>query len=137
MKPIFWVFVGTMLSPLFITAGIYASDIPPEQWTQFQQFLESLKGTHGLGQMGLAAIVVQVLMYFIKQNYPRLPGKWRIIILQGLSIAAGVLGLRIAEFDWASAFLHANTIGAFQVFAHSIWKEWTKTDEKYTLPHGK
>lgn len=134
MKPIFWVFVAILLSPFVVTAGIYATEITPEQLSQFQTFVESIKGSKGVGQMSLSVIVVQALMYVLKENFPKMKGNHRILILQALTVIVGMIGLRFGDFDLASAFTHANTLGAIQVFLYQLWKQFTEAEEKYSLP---
>lgn len=134
MKPIFWILTSGLILPVFITAAVSAGEISPEQWTQFQMFLEAMKGMKGFGTLTVAGIVVQLLLTIIKANSTKIPGRYQIFLVQALSIIAGVIGLRLADFDWASAFLHSNTLGAVQVFLNQIYKQLTETEKKYELP---
>lgn len=134
MKPVFYVIVGLLLSPLFITAGIYATDMTPAELTQWNQFMESIKGLDGLSGMGFTVAVVQALMIFIEKNFPNMSGKSKIITLQILTVVIGMISLYFGKFDLASAFTHANTLGAIQVFFHQLYKQFTEKEKKFSLP---
>lgn len=134
MKPVFYAIIALLLSPLFITAGIRATDLTPEQLSQWNQFVESIKGTQGIGQMGFTVIVVQALMFFIRKNFPGMSGKTKIMVLQFITVVFGMLTLHAGEFDLASAFTHSNVLAAIQVFLHQLYKQFTETEEKYSLP---
>ena len=135
MKPIFWIIVGFLVSPLIsmaLFAGTGALAEPTvDEWIKF---LASLKGVTGLGTLSVAAAVVQGALFLFRSQFLPLDGRKKIMIVQALSIAAGVIGLRLQNFDWISSFIHANTMGAVQVFLHQIYKQFTDLGDKYETP---
>lgn len=134
MKPIFWILVAILLTP-FLSAALFAgSEVVEPTIDEWIQFLASLKGITGFTTLGLAAAWVQASLFIFRSRFLPLDGKKKLMIVQVLSIIAGVIGLRLQNFDWASAFLHANTLGALQVFAHQIYKQFTDIGDKYAIP---
>lgn len=136
MKPIFWVFVFVLLTPFIVTAALFADVVPPlpkpEEW---QLFLESIRGKVGIIKFTMIAGFVQCLLFIFRDRFMKLPGQWKLIVVQFLTVIVGVTGLQIEGFDWPSSFVHANTVGALQVFVHQVIKQWTdKGEPRYELP---
>lgn len=135
MKPIFWITVCSLFCLSIMSVAVFGQDAsnPPsvEEWVAF---VSSIKGFVGLGQLGLAAVVVQGVLFMTRAKFIPLPGKYKLIIVQALSVISGVVTLRLANFDWASAIMHANTLGAVQVFVHQIIKQWTEDKNRYEIP---
>lgn len=136
MKPIFWIIVSILLSPV-LTFAVFAgsgSEVVEPTVDEWVQFLLSLKGWAGFSTLGIAAAVVQGAIFIFRSQFMPMSGKQKIVLVQALSIVAGVIGLRIQDFDWFSALIHANTLGAFQVFLHQLYKQFTDNGDKYEIP---
>ena len=136
MKPALWFFCSFFFICL---AGLgFAASADPvlveptiQEWLQF---LASLKGVHGLGALGIAGLTVQGLLYAFRSRFVTLSGKQKLIAVQVLSTIAGIIGLRLQGADFVSSLVHANTLGAIQVFAHQVYKQFTDPGDKYILP---
>lgn len=136
MKPRFWAIVALLLAPL-LTLTLYAAGVDTGEPTydDWLQFLMSLKGVAGIGTLGVAGVAVQGLLLLFRSKFVKMDGKQKLMVVQFLSVLAGMVGLRTQGIDWAAAFLHANTLGAVQVFAHQIYKQFfDRSSEKYALP---
>lgn len=137
MKPIFWIIVTILLSPVLtfaLFAGNGLGEIVEPTVDEWVQFLMSLKGWQGFSTLGIAAAVVQGALFIFRSQFFGLDGKQKIVIVQALTIVAGVIGLRIQDFDWFSSIIHANTLGAIQVFLHQLYKQFTDPGDKYEIP---
>jgi type IV secretory pathway VirB2 component (pilin) len=111
--------VTVMLMPLvaFAQASMPA-DLPTDQ--ALAEFMHSLGGLKGASALAITTVIVQAIMLFFRTPLAGFAGKYRLLIVAGLSLVVGFLGLMIAGVDWKLAFLHANTIGALQVFGHQV-----------------
>jgi len=136
MKPRFWMLVALLFAPLF-TLTLYAAgvDMGEPSYEDWLAFLMSLKGTVGLGTLGIAGVLVQGLLLLFRSQFVKMDGKQKLMLVQFLSVVAGMVGLKSQGIDWAAAFMHANTLGAVQVFAHQIYKQFfDRSADKYALP---
>lgn len=118
---------------LFAGSGGDVVEPTVDEWVTF---LMSLKGWAGLSTLGIAAAVVQGAIFIFRSQFLPMDGKQKILLVQALSIVAGVIGLRIQDFDWFSSLIHANTLGAFQVFLHQLYKQFTDPGDRYEIPKG-
>ena len=87
----------------------------------------------GMTAMGIAALITQSVMRFFRTNLASFAGKWRLVIVYALSLVSGVLALMTSGLGFLPALIHANSLAAFQVLAHQIWKQFTekkKVEEK-------
>jgi hypothetical protein len=109
------------LCPTFLCAAIDNQQPSGADWLTF---VMSLKGAAGLGALGMAGAAVQGLLLIFRSDFVKLSGAKKLAIVQSLSIVFGVLSLRLNGFDWASSFLHANTLGAIQVFGNQLLKQF-------------
>ncbi len=92
------------------------------------ELLSSMGSYKGLAGLGLAAVVVQILMKALQTSFAhaRFPGAARILAVLGLSLVCGVVGLMATGVPIGAAMLHANTLAAFQVLAHQLYKQLTE-----------
>jgi len=93
-----------------------------------KQLLASLGGLKGASALGIAVFVVQGVLLFFRTQLASFTGKWRLLIVTGLSLVAGVLGLSMAGVPWTTALVHANTIAALQVFIHQLVKQLSEKE---------
>lgn len=134
MKPIFWLLLSVILSPV-VTFALMASPSPSEPTIdEWVHFLMGLKGLSGFGALGIAAAVVQGSIFLFRSHWIPLEGKKKLMLVQALTIVSGVIALRTQSFDWFSSFIHANTLGAVQVFLHQVYKQFTDKGDRYEIP---
>lgn len=127
------------LALLFPAVMVYAQgaslpvDLPAD--VALQEFLQSLGGFKGASALGIALLVVQAVMYFFRTSLASFAGKWRLAIVAGLSLVAGTMALFASGVPWQMALMHANTLGAFNVFLNQMFKQFVqKADEAPTPP---
>lgn len=136
MKPIFWVIVALLVLPFIVTAALFADGtlpLPTDDWTIF---MNAIRGKDGLLKFFSIAVLVQILLFMWRDRFMKLSGRGKLITVQAMTIIFGIAALKLDGFDWQSAFMHANTVGAFQVFAHQLIKQWTdKGEPRYVLPN--
>lgn len=102
-------------------------------------FLQSIGGMGGLKGMALAVAVVQVVMKFLQSDIAvsllskflpakdgALAGHVRISIVCVLSVATGLLALKLQGLGWTSALLHSTTLAALQIAANQIYKQFSE-----------
>lgn len=100
-----------------------------------EQLLNSIGGFSGLGVMGMVATGVQLLMLLSKTKLSKFAGKYRLLIVYGLTMISGVLSLVAFEgLDIATAILHSNTLASIQVFGHQVVKQVKKPSEPKEEP---
>ena len=138
MKPIFWVLLSLLLSPFILAIALYAGTDAAPVIDEWRYFLEAIKGSAGLNSFGLIIAVVQTLVVFMGNRFVKMPGKYKLLLVQALTMVTGVSMLKTQGFDWQSAFMHANTVGAFQVFFHQLLKQFREEKEpKIEIPLAK
>lgn len=103
-----------------------AVEVAPPTAAEIGKFLEALGGVKGAGTLAIVAIVVQGLMLVMKTALGKMAGIWQVIILNLLTLIGGVIALKMSGSDWASALLHSQSLAAFQVFLHQLWKQFGK-----------
>lgn len=87
-------------------------------------FLQSLPQIKDLGILGIIALAVQGLLLLARSKFIELDGKFKLIIITGLTWALGVITLKVMGSDWGSALVHSQSVAAFQVFFHQLYKQW-------------
>lgn len=119
------IMILTVLVSLLICAVAYAADAadPLPVADFFGQVWESIKGIKGAGAIGITLIVVQGIMMFFRTELAAWAGKWRLVVVYGLTIVVGVLALKIAGVSWGECLMHVQTLAAFQVFLNQLWKQ--------------
>lgn len=118
--------VGLLLLPLiaFAQSSLPASlpaDLPTDQ--ALSLFLQSLGGLKGAGALAIAVVVVQAIMLFFRTPLATFAGKYRLLIVGGLSIIAGFVALLATGLDWKLALMNTGVIGPIQVFIHQLVKQ--------------
>lgn len=134
MRNVFVFLFMALLVPLFVFAqeaaqAVAAVPVEP-QIDELMKFFASIGGLKGASAMAIAVVVVQGLLLFFRSALARFAGIYQLLIVNGLTLIAGILGLKMSGVDWASAILHSQTLAALQVFANQIWKQYQKKDEK-------
>lgn len=88
---------------------------------------QSLGGLAGMGAGALAVLIVQLLMMASQTSFAaaKIPGKWRLLMVYGLSLILVPLSLHfIGGLPWLATILHAQTFAAAQVFVQNIIKQF-------------
>lgn len=109
----------------FLGLRVFAQEVgiiapSPEEITKF---LALLAGIGGLKGAALAVVVIQGLMLFFRTNLADFAGKWKLLIVSGLSFVAAFVGILSTGAPWTTALVDGAVLAAFQVFANQIWKQ--------------
>ncbi len=91
---------------------------------------ESVTSWKGLGALGIAALVVQLLMLVFRTTLMNWAGKWKLVVVYVLSLAAGYMALMVAGASWSEALLHSQTLAAAQVFVNQLYKQFIKKGDE-------
>jgi len=113
---------------LLIPAVCLAEDVIPdtEFWTQL---LALLGGVGGMSGLAIAAGVVQLAMVFLKTSYGQIAGKYKLLVVSGLSLAGAILAGLISGQPLLNALLNGAVLAAIQVFVNEIIKHFTEKKE--------
>lgn len=120
-------FFGLCLFPVVVLAQVFG----PEQMPQvanpqdLEMLVRSIGGESSLRTLALVALGVQALMFLLSKTafMDKFAGKYKLALVYGLNIAAGVLTLKIMGLDTPAALVHANSLASYQVFFHQVYKQ--------------
>lgn len=90
--------------------------------------LTSLGGLKGVTALGIALVVTQGLMAFFRTKFAGFAGKWRLVIVTGLSVASCVIALSASGVPVLASIMHAQTFAALQVFLNQFVKQFAKDE---------
>lgn len=116
-------FAIAILSCLAIINPLFAQIAEPTT-QEIMSFITALGGLKGAGAFVIAGIVVQGLMLLFRSKLGDFAGKFKILVVYFLSIASGIIALKIAGVDIGAAFVHSNTLAALQVFLNQLYKQF-------------
>jgi len=128
--------VAMFFMMLWCGYAVAQGEAPPLEEIATMEFMKalfaSLGGLKGASSLGAAAMLVQLMMKFLKTPLGRKAGKYRLLAVSLMSMAAGVLALMLTSgMGLGAALMHGTTLAAFQVFAHQLWKQFvTKSAEE-------
>lgn len=96
--------------------------VPTDQFlAQLWVFVGQSKGAT---TMAVVAGVLQLTMLFFKTSLSNFAGKYRLLILLFLTVAATITGLMSQGMTLAAALVNGATLAAVQVFIHQIYKQF-------------
>ena len=118
-------------------------DKPIEDSAFLKYLMDSVGGLKGLGAMGLAAFIAQLLAAFmntpmfsrligLKKPIADWMGKWKMALVCGLVLVSGICMLLATGLDWKAALVHSTTLTMANVFVHQVWKQ--ATEKKDAIP---
>lgn len=116
--------VFTALFPLVA----FAEDTLPdaEFWSALISFLGGVGGMSGLA---IAAGVIQLAMVLLKTSYGNLAGKYKLLIVAGLSVGGAIVSGLASGLPFVNALLNGAVLAAIQVFVNEIIKHFTEKKE--------
>lgn len=95
----------------------------------------SIGGVKGLGALGIAGVIVNLIMFFLYSPIGNsvLPKKfetdgYKLILALFLYLVSGVIGLMLppTSLTFGAAFIHSTTLAAFGVLFNQIMKKYVK-----------
>lgn len=123
-------FPALLIFSLLLTSVICFADdvvaVTPPTGAEWGALIQALGGLKGAGILAIVAVVIQALMFFFRTSLADFAGKWKIVIVTGLSLIGGVVGLRLTGVDWLAAIVNSGTLAAAQVFAHQLITQLTE-----------
>lgn len=118
------ILIGVML-PL-VAFGVDTTPLPDSAF-----WAELLKVLGGIKSMGVAAAVVaftQLAMVFFRTEMSNFAGKWKLVVVLGLSVVFSIAGGIGAGLSLSQSLFSGATLSALQVFAFEFYKHWTDKD---------
>lgn len=91
----------------------------PEDWGKI--VVDLTKGE--LSILALVAAGVQCLMLLARSPLGEKSGRFRLLVVSGLSLVGGVVGLMTQGMAVGSALAHSSTLAALQVFGFELYKK--------------
>lgn len=132
LLPVFFVCLFTVSLAYAATLDTSADPLTNQQF--FAKLLETLGGLSGLSKLGIAAVVVQAALYFLRTPLANLPGAWKLTLMAALTYVGGVLALLTSGVPFWVAVAHSTTLGALQNMVYQVLKQIGKIpDDKASL----
>lgn len=92
----------------------------------FQTLIQLMGGVKGASVGAIVVSVVQLAMTFFRTPMGNFAGKWKLILVTGLSVVAAVGGALITGQTLLQALLQGATLAALQVFANETVKHFSE-----------
>lgn len=112
-------------------ASLPTTDLTTDQ--AFGELLKSLGGFKGATALGIVFLVIQAVLLFFRTKLANFAGKWKLLIVTGLSLVGGVIALLVSGVPLLMALTHSTTFAALQVFGNQFVKQLA---EKNATPTG-
>ncbi len=102
--------------------------VPNDQF--IMDLIQSIGGLKGAGAMGIALVVSQLLLKFLKTPIggslmKNVNGKAKLIIVSVITIASAVLSLKVStDISWIAALTHSSVLATISVYFHQFYKEF-------------
>jgi hypothetical protein len=121
------IFVG-LISFVVVFLGLkaFGQEVLPPSTDELTSYLAILAGIGGMKGAALAVAVVQGLMLFFRTSLANFAGKWKLVIVSGLSFIMAFLGVMVTGASWQTALFNGAVLSAFQVFANQAYKQATE-----------
>lgn len=116
LKP--WIFLSFFAFITCAFAEVAVSEIPVSDF--LMELYKSINGIKGLSVLASAIVIVQLLMMFFKTKLSDFAGKYRLLVVTGLTMVVGILGLMNTGMPFLAAMVHSSTLAAAQVFGHQV-----------------
>lgn len=123
-------FIG-MCSFVFCAAVSLASGVTDpvtnEQWVL--ELMTLIGGVSGMSQMAVIAAVVQLLMRLFKTPLGEYAGRWRLVIVSGLTFLGALIAGIASGSSLIGILLSGAVLTSMQVFVNQLYKQFkTKAD---------
>jgi hypothetical protein len=116
--------LGVLCCLLFAFAALAQGEvIVAPTGDELVKLLQSLGGIKGAQTLAIVALCVQAVLLFFRSSFAKFSGIYQLIIVNALTMAAGVIALSLQGMPLSAAIFHSQTIAAFQVLAHQVMKQ--------------
>lgn len=118
----FFTLLAVLFIPVVALAQAVAASLPVELTVDeaLKQGLPIIVSMKGASALAIAVAVTQLIMKLAQSPLGNLAGKYKLLIVTGVSIVATYLGLVVAGTSWLSALIAGPLLAAVQVFAHQM-----------------
>lgn len=114
-------------SPAAEAPAIVPAPAPaPSQGDQLAKLAESMNGLAGGGTLAVVAFAIQLLLFLFSGPLSSLAGIYKMLIVTGLNLVAGVIALRMQGVEWIPALAHSQVLAMAQVFIHQLLTQVAK-----------
>lgn len=122
----FWILA--VLFPLGLLAQVASNSIATVAEVPVSDVLQSLiaviGGIKGASALGVSVLIVQLLMAFFGSSLADFAGKYKLLIVYGLSLGATFLASLVSGSSLMSALISGNVLAAAQVFGHQVYSQF-------------
>lgn len=127
--------LAVLFLPLLALAQAEPASLPSELTTAqaLAQLLQALGGLKSATVLGIVGLVIQAGLLFFRTQLANFAGKWKLVIVTGLSLVGGVVTLVSLGTPWLAALSSSATLASLQVFGNQLWKQLS---EKNPTPPG-
>lgn len=124
-------FLFFAIVPALLIAGDINEVIGTEAW--ILEIISQLGTLKGATTMMIVAFAVQAAMKFFKTPLAEFAGKWRLLIVAGMTIGSMVVAGLAAGMDLKSIMSGAGMLTAVQVFLNQVWQKFFGSEKPVKL----
>ncbi len=95
----------------------------------FAELSQLVGGAAGATSLGVALLAVKALVLAFRWRLGNVVGLWRLAIVSGLTLVAGVVAAMANGVPFMGALLSAGTLSMASVFINQVYKQWQKYRE--------
>lgn len=128
MKKYLSILTFSLIGFLFVTFAYAQVNTESPTAEEIKAFLDSLNAVGGLKGSALIMAVVQGLMLMARSSIGNLAGKYKLLILTGLTLAASILAGLSQGQSFIAALLSGGALATLQVFIHQIMVQMGKAE---------
>lgn len=115
---------------VFVASTAFAqAAINPPTSAELTAFLATIGGLKGASAMAIAAFAVQGILLFFRSSFGNLAGIYQLLIVNAMTLVAGILALMMSGQSFLQALLNSQTLAMIQVFAHQVLTQFGKKNE--------
>lgn len=100
------------------------AEVPVED--VLQSIVALIGGVKGASILGISALVIQVLMKVASSKLANFAGKYKLVIVLGLSLAGAAVNHFVSGGSLPSLFMNAGLLSAAQVFGFEVYSQFFK-----------
>lgn len=123
---VFFILVAMLFAPLLA----FAQDVVVANDQFLMDLIQSIGGIKGAGALGIALVVTQLLVKFLKTPIAgslmkNVNSKAKLIIVSVITVASAVLSLKAStDISWLAALTHSSVLATITVYFHQLYKEF-------------